>query len=223
MESEYWIYEPIFFNTHDNGNHVYDILLKELTPYLKQGTVKVFGEEFLERRLTAYFTSTDTSMIYSGRKLEVIKPPPNSYIETLLNKVNSIEFRKFLVERYSNDSLNVEFNAVFINWYRPPNLINKPDSLGPHSDDEKYLESSIILSITYCETNGERVFRFHNKGKSTNIATEFELPDGSALLMLNGFQKKYKHSISDRKYNLNKELITGGRLNLTFRCVAKTI
>jgi len=216
----YWIYDEDFFRTHnENGTSVYDVLLAELTPYLKQGTVKVVGQDFTERRLTCYFTSTDTQMTYSGRVLEVIRPPPNSYISNLLSVVNSQEFRKLLVDRYQTNSLNVEFNSVFINWYRPPSITDKPDYLGPHSDDEKYLTLQVILSVTYCEKLGARVFRFHDRSQGNKIKEEFELQDGSLLLMLEGCQKLYKHSVSERKYNLNKQLITGGRLNLTFRCV----
>lgn len=217
---QYWIHEGNFFQTHTNNKRVYDVLLFELIPYLKQGTVTVYNKDHLERRLTCYFTLTETEMTYSGRVLEVIKPPCNSYIENLLNAVNSTEFRELLVDRYDDESLNVEFNSVFINWYRPPIMTDKPDYLGPHSDDEKYLASQVILSLTYCEDNGARVFRFHDKSQGNRVVEEFELEDGSILLMLKGCQKFYKHSVSDRKYNLNKELITGGRLNLTFRCVA---
>lgn len=217
MERVYWRYIPNLFDAHVDDKHVYKMLYDELTPYLEQGTVKVFSKEYLEHRLTCYFSLNDTKMTYSGREIEPIKPAQNSYIEKLFEKVNSKEFKQLIKDQYNiND---VDFNAVFVNLYRSPKETDTPDYLGPHSDDLKYMKSEIILSITYCEENGARVFRFHNKGKSTNIVEQIELQDGDALFMLEGCQQKYKHSVSDRKYSLDKKLITGGRINITFRSV----
>lgn len=218
MEQAYWVHCPELFSTHDEkGEHVFKVLLDELTPHLSQGTVKVMGNEFLERRLTGYFTNSKTQMKYSGRTLEIIPPPKNSYIESLFTKVNSVEFKKLINDTYAVPDVN--FNAVFVNLYRSPNDTDKPDSLGPHSDSLAYMTSEIILSITYCEENGARVFRFHGKGVTTKIVEQIELQDGDGLFMLEGCQQKYKHSISDRMYSLDKKLITGSRINCTFRSV----
>ena len=217
MEQIYWKYMPKLFDTHVDDKHVYATLFDELTPYLSQGTVKVFNNDYLERRLTTYFTTSDTKMEYSGRVLEIIKPHKNSYIESLFSKVNSEEFKKLIKDNYNID--DVDFNAVFINLYRSPQETNEPDYLGPHSDSLKYMKSEIILSVTYCEKEGARVFRFHEKGKSTKIVEQIELQDGDALFMLKGCQQNFKHSISNRKNSLDKKLITGGRINCTFRSV----
>ena len=126
---EHWKYIPnILGNEQDN---VYNIIIKEVTPYLEQGTVKVFNNTYKERRLTTYFTTTNTKMVYSGRELKIINPP--TYISSLFDKVNSLDFSKY-------DVTPVVFNAVFINWYRPVNMTDVPDKLGPHSDDEKYTQ-----------------------------------------------------------------------------------
>ena len=213
MSNPHWLYIPDLFEKDK-----YTSLLEELKPYLTQGKVSLFGETFDERRLTAYFTTTNTKMYYSGRWLEPLMPPTTSIIELLFTHVNSQSFVSDIKVRY-NIILPV-FNAVFVNWYRPPNDTDKPDGLGPHSDDEGYLASSIILSITYCEKYGARMFRFHEKtGKSTKIVQQYELEDGSALFMLGECQKLYKHSVSDRKLDSKKRPITGGRINLTFRSV----
>jgi alkylated DNA repair dioxygenase AlkB len=204
---EHWKYIPNILN--DKDNNVYKIILEEITPYLEQGTVKVFNNNYKERRLTTYFTTTNTKMIYSGRELKILHPPP--YISSLIDKVNKLDFKHYSVNP-------VVFNAVFINWYRPPSMTDVPDKLGPHSDDEKYLTSPIILSLTYCEENGERAFIFHSKN-TNKIVKEIELENGSGLFMLEQCQKLYKHSVADKKYNSKGRLVKSGRINATFRCV----
>ena len=97
MERDYWVHCPALFETHnEKSEHVFKVLLDELTPHLSQGTVKVMGKEFLERRLTCYMTLSNTKMKYSGRTLEIIPPPKDSYIEYLFTKLNSIEFKKLI-------------------------------------------------------------------------------------------------------------------------------
>lgn len=215
---QYWIYEPIFFHRNDkNGRKVFDILLEELTPYLEQGTVTMRGQEHLERHLNAYFTNTNKEMKYSGKIMKPVKPPENSYIADMLRVVSSEEFKQLLIERYGEQFNNVNFNSMFVNLYRSPQTTDKPDKLGPHSDKVNELSSEIILSATFCQEQGARAFRFHEK-PSEKVIEEIELPDGSALFMLTGCQDRYKHSVSDRKYNSKKELITGARVNITFRC-----
>lgn len=211
---EPWVYQPNVFA----NQQMYDTLLRELQPYLTVGKVKVFGKEYDESRKTCYFSFGDGQMNYSGRTLDPVRPPEGSMIENLMHMVNDVQFRENAIAR-DPVLANVipEFNAVFINWYRPPGDTPKNDGLGPHSDDERYLASQVILSITFCGENGERIFRFHNKKDGTT--TTFELPDGSALWMLPGCQQLYKHSVSNRKTNLAGRRITGGRLNFTFRCV----
>lgn len=218
----HWIYEPNFFKSEDkDGRKVFDILAEELQPYLEQGTGKMMGQEFIENRLSCYFTFTDKQLSYSGKVMDPIKPPENSYIGDLLRIVGSEQFKNMLIERYGNDYGDqfqyINFNSVFANLYRCPSETDKPDGLGQHRDKTDALSSEIILSITYCQTGAERAFRFHEP--SGKIIHEIELSDGDALFMLKGCQKNYKHSVSTKKYNSKKELVKGRRLNLTFRCM----
>jgi len=214
-----WIYDEGFFSTTDGDRPVYEILRDELMPYFTRGLVKMGNKEFLERRMTCYFTSSKGKMIYSGRTLEPVTPPQGSYVHLLLELVASQDFRDAMEERHPRlKGVIPVFNAVFVNYYRPPNETEKPDALGAHSDDTRYLASEVILSVTYCAKNGARVFKFHEKPGSSTYA-EIEISDGAMLWMLKNCQDRFKHSVSDRKTNLKGEVITGLRINLTFRCV----
>lgn len=222
-----WLYIRKYFDTTINNTKIYDLLLEELADYFIQGIIKLGGKIHKERRLTCYFTILQNpnknggQMKYSGRILKPLSPPINSTIEYLFKLVSSEEFRVKMGKKYSRlKGIIPIFNAVFINYYRPPELTDdKPDYLGPHSDDESYLSSQVILSITYCSENGARMFRFYGPKPSSKVYAEVELEDGDMLFMLSGCQKKYKHSVSDNKYNSKKQPIVGGRINLTFRAV----
>jgi alkylated DNA repair dioxygenase AlkB len=204
------------------GRDVYDILRDELQKHFSVGTIQIGGRLCNERRMTCYFTLDNNAVMrYSGRELIPVPPPKGSYLHILMIMVNDPEFRTHLASMNPRlKDVLPQFNAVFVNLYRPPSETdNKPDSLGPHSDDETDLASDVILSFTYCEENGEKIFKFHEKFGSTKTIAEFELKNGSILVMLNGCQRITKHSVSDRVTNLSGKRITGGRINCTFRCI----
>lgn len=218
--TRYWVYQPRMFPHNYDGKSIYATMLEELRPYLSVGEVTIMGKKYVENRETCYFSLVDGDMTYSGRKLEPIRPPKGSMVELIMNMAQDPDFQNTVIKTNPELAGKIpKFNAVFINWYRPPGDTEKNDGLGPHSDDEKYLAHQTILSLTFCEKNGERIFKFHEKKGSTKTVEQFELPDGAALWMLPGCQDNYKHSVSDRKTNLAGENITGGRINLTLRCV----
>ena len=205
-----WLYFPDLFNRFYQEQSVYQILFEECQPYFEQGTVR--NGQYDERRLTCYFSLNKTPMTYSGRTIAPTLPP--NFLSLLLEEINSYEFRDKMTD--FNPTLDVEFNAVFVNWYRPLNQTEKPDKLGMHSDDMTTAKSNIILSATFCQNDGIRVFNFHQNDK---IVESIDLIDGSGLYMLANCQKLYKHSINDRKKNLAGQEIKGGRINLTFRSI----
>jgi alkylated DNA repair dioxygenase AlkB len=203
------------------GRDVYDVLRDELQDHFSVGTIQIGGRLCNERRMTCYFTLDNKAVMrYSGRELTPIPPPRGSYLHILMVMVNDSEFRTQLAKMNPRlKDILPQFNAVFCNHYRRPDQTDKPDSLGPHSDDETDLASDVILSFTYCEENGEKIFKFHEKFGSTKTIAEFELKNGSVLVMMPGCQRLCKHSVSDRITNLNGKRITGARINLTFRCI----
>lgn len=199
----------------------YDDLLAEVKPHLTQGTV-MFGN--LERRLTAFFSKENVIMKYSGRSLVPNIPIHNSLIDQMLTYINTDSFKSELLAYGINSDIPV-FNAVFVNWYRPPSITDEPDKLGYHADDESSLASDIIVSITICEENGYRLFRFQARynqdgtKNSNGYVWQAELQHKDLLIMLPGCQKLFKHSVCDHKKHLNGTHVTGGRINLTFRSI----
>lgn len=217
---EPWIYLPNLWPTtaelRGKEESIYDILLDECKEHLVQGTVVVYGGVHKEGRLTALFSNEEAVMKYSGRQVHPVKPKENTYMSVILETIGNEEFLAEIEE--TNPRLKgklPKFNAVFMNWYRPPREGEKMDGLGPHSDDEKSLISPVILSVTFCQPHGEKLFSFHDKS-SGKVVWEKELENGSGLVMLDGCQSDYKHSVSDRKTNSNGKIV-GGRINLTLR------
>jgi len=227
-EHKYWVYVQEFWPRMWDGLSSYDRLLRECQPHLRQEQIVAYGQTLTERRLTCLMSHHETAVMkYSGRQVVPVKPASSSYMNLVFTVVNSPEFQAEQIRMFpqlesvfqtmmatSRDG-NL-FNACFVNWYRPPPTTDKIDYLGPHSDDERSLTSKVILSLTFCEENGAKLFKFHEK-PSERIVWEHELEDGSGLWMLPGCQDTHKHSVSDRKTSINKQKISGGRLNLTFR------
>jgi len=195
--------------------------LSEIQGDLAVGEVKVFGKIYKERRETCFYCLTNSSMDYSGRTLLPKAPVEGGIVDTLFQTINSSEFRKKFSTMIPGHPIQMpDFNAVFINWYRPPSTTGpKPDGLGWHADDERSHASDIILSITLTEQNGERCFEMRPKKATSGCTWSRELPHQSVLLMLPGCQDSFKHRVSDRKKNLAQKTITGGRINLTFRAL----
>jgi alkylated DNA repair dioxygenase AlkB len=95
------------------------------------------------------------------------------------------------------------YNSVLINWYE------NEDYIGYHSDNENNLQvGSHIYGISFGE---DRIMRFKNI--ETKEILNYNLTNNSLIVMRNGCQKKYQHSI------LKNKNLTGKRINITFRCV----
>lgn len=220
MEKSYWIHLSQFWPTEDDGRSVYDVVLEEMRQDLKKGTIVLMGSVKQEGRLTAMYSHVNAVMKYSGRVVTPIKPKNGGYLSMMLEMVSTEEFRENLYADCPELRGRIPpFNAVFVNWYRPPNLCDgdKMDSIGAHSDDVRELDSEIIFSLTFCEEGGERLFSFFDKTAGENMVWQSELKNGDAVFMLEGCQKLYKHSVSSRKTHLDRSKITGGRINFTFR------
>lgn len=180
------VYYPHFFDKPE-ADHIFAQLNNEI-PW-QEDTIRVFGKEYQQPRLTALYGNEGKSYSYSNIKME-----PHLW-SPLLQKI------KLVVEK----STNTKFTSVLLNLYR-----DGKDSNGWHADNEKELGlNPIIASLSF---GAERVFQLkHNSiiGLKQNILLEH----GSLLLMKGTTQHYWKHQIPKS----NKPI--GGRINLTFRVI----
>lgn len=126
------------------------------------------------------------------------------------NNVTVLSFPPILAEIKKNleSKLNFEFNICLANYYP-----NGKSNIAWHSDNEEKGSTSCIASISLGE---EREFTFRKK-ETSNIEIPREiyksliLHSGSLIVMADGCQENYHHSLpSNNKYK-------NPRLNLTFR------
>lgn len=155
----------------------------------KQETIKIFGEDKLLPRLTAWYGDEGKSYTYSG-----IKQNPEPWTDTLK-----------LIKSRVEEMAKVTFNSVLLNLYR-----DGKDSVSWHSDDEPELgKNPIIASVSLGETRKFSLKHKVLKGCKVNL----NLPHGSLLLMKGETQHHWQHQIS----KTTKEV--GRRINLTFRLI----
>lgn len=163
-------------------------MLKENIQW-QQESIKIFGKEIMQPRLTAFYGDTNKPYKYSGKSMN-----PLTFIPELIlikEKIETIE--------------NANFSSVLCNYYR-----NGEDSMGWHADNEKELgRNPIIASVSF---GAERVFHLkHNKLKNEKV--EVMLNHGSLLIMKDETQHFWKHAIHKSKKILKP------RINLTFRII----
>jgi alkylated DNA repair dioxygenase AlkB len=98
--------------------------------------------------------------------------------------------------------LHYQFNICLVNYYA-----TGKDSIGWHSDNEEKGDIECIASISIGST---RNFTFRKCGK-TDIVLNIPLESGCMVVMDDGCQKHYEHSI------LQDKSVKEPRLNITFR------
>ena len=118
--------------------------------------------------------------------------------------IKILEFPEYLLKlknRLEND-LNFKFNICLANYYD-----NGKNTIGFHSDNEEKGSISCIASISLGAT---RKLVFRNKD-TKEICNEIILSNNSLLVMTEGTQENYEHSlVVDKECKIP-------RLNLTFR------
>lgn len=135
-----------------------------------QNTIKIFGKEHLEPRLTAWFGPA-----YKYSSIQWNEKPMPDFLAKLTREV----------EEYAN----YEFNAALLNFYR-----DGQDSMGWHSDDEPEIDQTCIASLSI---GASRKFKLRNK-TNHDEQREFVLEHGSLLLM-NDYQKDWQHAVPKTK------------------------
>jgi alkylated DNA repair dioxygenase AlkB len=180
------IYYPAFFN-REMADTLYTDLLHGI-PW-QQDTIKVYGKEHQQPRLTALYGNDGKPYSYSNITMQ-----PHAW-NLLLQKI------KHHVETVAE----TRFTTLLLNYYR-----DGKDSNGWHADNEKELgKNPIIASLSL---GVERVFQLkHNV--DPQLKQSILLEHGSLLLMKGTTQHFWKHQIP----KTNKPI--GGRINLTFRVI----
>jgi alkylated DNA repair dioxygenase AlkB len=150
--------------------------------------IKVYGKEFDQPRLTAWYGDEGKSYCYSG-----ITMYPEAWTPTLIAIKSRIETTE-----------QVKFNSVLLNLYR-----HGKDSMSWHSDDERELgKNPIIASVSFGET---RRFLLRHKFDKSLPKVEIKLTNGSLLIMKGTTQHFWQHQIPKGGKFLQE------RINLTFR------
>jgi alkylated DNA repair dioxygenase AlkB len=171
---------------------LYDIVLQKLMDQTiwRQESVKIYGKEYQQPRLIAWYGDPGKKYDYSGISLT-----PLPWTDLLRE-----------IKRRIEDCTETSFNSVFLNLYRDHN-----DSMGFHSDDERELGlEPAIASVTFGST---RIFQMKHK-KDPDIPTvKIPLSAGSVLLMKGATQRFWKHGI------MKQTQPCGPRVNLTFRTI----
>lgn len=107
------------------------------------------------------------------------------------------------VEAFTGDA----FNSVLLNLYRSGN-----DSVAWHADDERELGPQPVIASVSLGTPRTFAMRANDRSRSFSVV----LAHGSLLVMRGHSQRFYQHAVPKEK------LITGERVNLTFRLISAT-
>lgn len=177
---------PEFLSTSD-ADILFQFLLHQCQ--WRQEIIHVYGKDHPIPRLQVWLGNGQIPYTYSGKTF--ISEHWPTAINNLAAKISEIA--------------GVKFNTVLGNLYR-----NGHDSMGWHADDEVELgKHPVIASLSLGAT---RDFAFRQQGATRQHST-ISLPHGSLLIMHEGIQEAWQHSVPKRKN------ITSPRINLTFRKV----
>ena len=162
-----------------------------------QGSIRIFGREIDEPRLTAW--CGDVPYTYSRRQLAVKPWPPN--LERVREQLHAVIDQLGITTAFG-------FNHCLLNRYR-----SGADSMGWHRDNEVELgDQPVIASVSLGDA---RRFRLRSRQHPKIHPMTFELGHGDLLLMYGMTQHHWEHAL------LKTRQTTGPRINLTFRSVGQ--
>ena len=151
--------------------------------------IVIYGKECHVHRNIGFFSDTSEGYYFSGQLSK--SKPLTSNLRVLLNRINEMH--------------DANFNGILINMYK-----DGSDYIGPHSDDERFLDKQGVVSISYGAT---RTFRIRTSKNDQKI--DFKLNNGDVVHMSGDFQKEFKHEVP-------KELkVKDERISFTFRSHTK--
>ncbi|EYF07509.1 alpha-ketoglutarate-dependent dioxygenase AlkB family protein [Chondromyces apiculatus] len=154
----------------------------------KQETIRVFGREHQQPRLTAWYGDPGTTYRYSGLTLEPLVWTP----------------ALSALRRQVEEASGAPFNSVLLNHYRGGN-----DAMGFHADAERELgENPVIASVSL---GAPRRFVLKPvRALAGEAPVELSLGGGSLLVMGGTTQHFWRHGVP-------RQAGAGPRINLTFR------
>ena len=183
---EWW---PSFFVGEERP--VAEALAAELP--LRADTFTMFGRTVPVPRLISWHGDPGCRYRYSGQTYE-----PAPWTPGLARVRDALAARTGLA-----------FNAVLANYYR-----DGRDSVGWHSDDERELgPARDDVAIASLSLGAAR--RFVMRHRASGERRDFEMTDGSLLLMRGRTQQHWRHALP------KTAAVVGPRLNLTFRIIAR--
>lgn len=149
-------------------------------------TIRIAGREVAVPRLVGWYGVPGIAYTYSGTRHTA-----QGWVPLLLELRDRLE-----------SCSGHHFNSVLANQYR-----DGRDSMGWHADKEPELgENPCIASLSFGETR--RFLLRHNR---TREVAEFELENGSLVLMAGCLQHHWRHCIPKTAH------ARGNRVNLTYR------
>jgi alkylated DNA repair dioxygenase AlkB len=171
-----------------------DELTRELIDTIpwESKAITLWGKQYLQPRLIAWFGDAEARYTYSGLSLE-----PRPWTDRLAEIRTAVE-----------QASSTTFNSVLLNYYR-----NERDRMGMHSDDEPELgRNPVIASVSL---GAERTFVLKHKSRRDLKTVRLTLGSGSLLLMQGPTQHHWKHGLEVERTPC------GPRINLTFRKIGK--
>ena len=148
--------------------------------------IKMYGKICHQRRCVGFFSGESKGYKYSNQ-LSLSKPMTTSIL-VLLTRVNDI--------------FGTKYNGILVNKYKTGD-----DYISAHSDDEKNLDDTGVVAISYGAT---RKFRVRDK-KTKNIVRDIPLTSYSMIQMGGKFQQEFTHEIP-----VEKKIMDEG-ISFTFR------
>jgi alkylated DNA repair dioxygenase AlkB len=182
-------YNPHFLEENDARRYFGEL---RSTIIWKEESVRIFGKNVLQPRLTAWYGDPGTQYTYSGLTMHPV--PWTPALSDLKKKIES--------------ATGFRFNSALLNLYR-----NGRDSMGWHRDNEAALGvQPVIASLSLGETRTFQLRDHHTKKKKISVG----LQNGSLLIMKGETQTHWQHALPKTSNEI------GERINITFRRIFST-
>ena len=164
--------------------------LREAIPW-RHDDITMFGKTYAVPRLHQWYG--DASYTWSGIEMQPLRFTPE--LDAIRQRIEAATRRRF--------------NSALINYYR-----DGADTVGWHADDEPELgPAPFIASLSLGAERDFALRRNEPDPEGQRRRIDLALPHGSLLVMTEGFQAAWQHSLPRRKR------VHAGRINLTFRAM----